>query len=238
MNTGIVVLVALTLVLCVAIINTKAILFMILALAVLAGAAILLGNRKAVPVEREEIQTDDKGLPILDQFSNEDFVDLCFRIRDMKKTENALSFHMEASWHGEAVGVDVHFPEGIQGNLDGDRPLRRSGVVFSRSGAGSDRLVAAIAELYRMEIPVKRMVERESYELIEMDTGHSAPEHESSMQLLGNAGGSDQDGYEIFLVTDTQNGLVFWKEKSHESREPLLRNREALLRALTAKAGI
>src|SRR5438105_2366811 len=97
------------------------------------------------------VKTDRAGNPILDQFSEEGFVDLTFRIGDLTDDGRHYRFHLAASHKRRTVGMDVVLVKGIKSGLDAKvnlikKHVYRRGVRFLRSGPESDRLVAAIRE--------------------------------------------------------------------------------------------
>ncbi len=123
------------------------------------------------------MQCDQAGNPILDQFSEDGFVDLTFRIHDLTLDAEYYHFHMAASHAGEVVGMNVVLLRDIQGGLDADMHLiqehvYRKGVRLLRSGTESDRLLAAISSLYGFADAPKKMVEEETFTAIALHQGH------------------------------------------------------------------
>src|SRR5262245_29195288 len=123
-----------------------------------------------------DIRTDAKGNPILDQLSKDGFVDLTFRIRDLTARGKHYRFHLSASHKHRVVGVDIDVVKGIKSGLSAkmERVQKhgyRSGVRFRRSGVESDRLVAAIGELYGVKRPPRKMVEEETFTAIALHQG-------------------------------------------------------------------
>ena len=177
-----------------------------------------------------QLTVDEKGLPILDQFSEEGFIDCVLRIKNLRIEEKWLHFHMEASFEDQPVGVDVSVVRGIRSGFNKDMELNkehvyRKGVCFSRSGPESDRLVAAIAKLYGIETTVRQMVDRETYTAIALHQGDIDPENEPvKIKLFGNDAEAEDETryYETFFNLDLQNGFVFWNEKDREYRYPLV----------------
>ena len=177
-----------------------------------------------------QLTIDEKGLPILDQFSEEGFIDCVLKVENLRIEEKWLNFHMAASFEDQRVGVDVSVVRGIQAGFNANMELNnehvyRQGVYFSRSGPESDRLVAAIAKLYGMETTVNKMVDQESYTAIALHQGDIDPESEPvKIKLFGNDSEAEDEAryYEIFFNLDLQNGFVFWNEKDQEYRYPLV----------------
>lgn len=115
-----------------------------------------------------KINTNASGLPILEQFSEEGFIDCVFAITQLKEIDNHYYFHMAASYNGVEVGVDVQVVKGITSGFDAEMQLikehvYREGVQFIRSGPESDRLMSAIAHLYEMQHEVGAMVASETF---------------------------------------------------------------------------
>jgi len=130
-----------------------------------------------------QLMVDENGLPILDQFSEEGFVDCVFRITDLHYDENSWHFHMEASFEECPVGIDVSVVREIKAGFDEKMELNpdhvyRKGVSFSRSGIESDRLVTALSKLYELDLKVEKMVDRETFTAIALHQGNIDAESE------------------------------------------------------------
>jgi hypothetical protein len=178
-----------------------------------------------------DIQTDREGNPILDQHSEEGFVDLTFRISDLSDSGEHYRFHLTASHKNRTVGMDVVLVKGIQGGFNAKmnlvkKHIYRLGVRFLRSGPESDRLISAISELYIATSSPKRMVNEETFTALALHQGHLAIESEPvKLKIFGNDGEPfDEDAYyESFFNVDLPNGFVFWNEKDPDYRKALLR---------------
>jgi hypothetical protein len=53
------------------------------------------------------VATDNLDNPILEQFSEDGFVDCVFKISDLVESPDFLNFHLSASSNGEIVGMDI-----------------------------------------------------------------------------------------------------------------------------------
>lgn len=177
------------------------------------------------------LQLDDDGNPILDQLSEEGFVDLTFRIMDLDDDDLCYRFHVAASDEGREVGFNVVLVKRIQSGFDEDMNLikehvYRRGIKFLRSGEESDRLVAAISRLYGTQSPVRRMVDQEAFTAIALHQGGLDLGSECvKLKLFGKDGEPFEEDayYESFFNVDLANRLVYWNEKDPDYREPLLR---------------
>jgi hypothetical protein len=178
-----------------------------------------------------DIQIARDGNPILDQHSEEGFVDLTFRVSALSDDGEYYRFHLTASHEKRVVGIDVVLVKGIQAGFNGrmnlvKKHVYRQGVCFLRSGPESDRLVSAIGELYGAKSSPKRMVNQETFTAIALHQGRLDMESEPvKLKIFGKDGEPfDQDAYyESFFNVDLPNGLVFWNEKDPDYRKPLLR---------------
>jgi hypothetical protein len=178
-----------------------------------------------------QFQTDREGNPILDQFSEEGFVDLTFQLKNLLDEGQHYRFHLAASHKGHTVGMDVVLVKGIQGGFNAKMNLvkdhvYRLGVRFLRSGADSDRLISAISELYGSDGLPKRMVDEETFTAIALHQGSLDMEREAvKLKIFGKDGEPfDQDAYyESFFNIDLPNGFVYWNEKDPDYRKSLLR---------------
>lgn len=182
-----------------------------------------------------DIQTDSEGNPILDQHSEEGFVDLTFRISDFSDDGEHYRFHLTASHKKRIVGMDVVLVKGIQGGFDAKMNLvkkhvYRLGVRFLRSGTASDRLISALAELYGAKPSPMKMVKEETFTAIALHQGRLDMDNEPvNLKIFGKDGEPfDEDAYyESFFNVDLPNGFVFWNEKDPDYRKPLVRGLSA-----------
>jgi hypothetical protein len=174
--------------------------------------------------------TDQKGNPVLDQFSENGFVDLTLRILKRRCTKTLERFHLSASFADEIVGFDVAMVLGMRSGFDKDMNLVRKhvyrpGVWFRRSGPESDRLIAAVAKLYKKRRAPKPMVEEESFTAIALHQGQLNWDRDPvKLKLFGRDSEPfiEKDYYESYFNVDFANGLVFWNEKDQDYRGPLL----------------
>jgi hypothetical protein len=179
-----------------------------------------------------ELKVDVKVLPILDQFSEDGFVDCVLIIQDLVNEKSHIRFRMAASFEGEEVGVDVRVVTGIKAGFNEEMELNRDhvykdGVQFMRSGPESDRLLAAISNLYGIATTASAMVESESFTAIALHQGNlDMTQQPVKLKIFGKDRETDEeeDYYESFFNLDLPNGLVFWNEKDEEYREPLVRS--------------
>lgn len=181
------------------------------------------------------MQLDAKGLPILDQFSEEGFVDLVFRITNFKDDGPRYSFHLTASHNGNVVGFKVEMLKGIQGGFQADEDAElqlvhehvyHEGVVFSRSGVESDALISVIGALYELTSSRLRMVDSQTFTAIALHEGELDFGTEIiNIKLFANDKEecSEEDYFEYFFNVDFANGLAYWNEKDQDYREPLLK---------------
>jgi hypothetical protein len=178
-----------------------------------------------------EIEVDSKGNPILDQHSEDGFVDLTLRVSDLCDDGEYYRFHLTASHKRRTVGMNVVVLKGIQGGFSKKMDLvkkhvYRRGVRFLRSGAESDRLISAISQLYRYGRSPKKMVNEETFTAIALHQGRLDMESEPvKLKLFGKDDEPfDEDAYyESFFNVDLLNGFVFWNEKDPDYRKPLVR---------------
>lgn len=177
------------------------------------------------------MKVDSHGYPLLTQFSEEGFIDCTLRIVDLVDTGSHYRFRLLGSYEGETVGMAVTVVKGIQAGMDADLHVIKdrvyqSGVVFSRTGPESDRLIAALAASYGLDKRRAQMNEAESLTVIALHQGTISMENEPvKLKLFGRdePGNSEEDYYESFFNLDLKNGYVYWNEKDQEYRAPLVR---------------
>jgi hypothetical protein len=177
------------------------------------------------------MKTDSAGNPLLDQYSEEGFVDCVLRIVDRSETRNHYRLRLQASYAGQLVGMDVVLVKNIQGGFDSEMKLKKAnvykrGVVFYRTGPESDRLITALAALYGQEKRTFRMTAEEPFTAIALHQGSLDMAREPvKIKIFGRDGEPfDEDAYyESFFNLDLKGGLVFWNEKDQDYRKPLIR---------------
>jgi hypothetical protein len=177
------------------------------------------------------LSTDNSGNPILEQFSEDGFIDCIFRISDLIESPDFFNFHLAASSEAIILGIDVAVRKNIKGGFDRKMNLirdhvYREGVTFIRSGIESDQLVARLAALYGLGVSGIEMVSKETFSAIALHDGEiDLRTQPVKMKLFGrDAEPFDPDQYyESFFNVDLANGFVSWNEKDPEYRKPLIR---------------
>jgi hypothetical protein len=177
------------------------------------------------------IAIDNSGNPILEQFSEEGFIDCVFKISDLVESSDFFNFHLSASSEATVLGMDVAIRKDIKAGFDTEmKPVKdhvyRKGVTFIRSGTESDRLIARIASLYGLPHNGGGMISQETFTAIALHQGEiDLRTNPVKIKLFGRDGEPfDQDAYyESFLNVDLANGFVNWNEKDQEYRKPLIR---------------
>jgi len=188
---------------------------------------LVYGIANAAP----QMKTDNQGNPILTQYSEEGFIDCVFRITDLVETGEIYRFRMTASYEGETVGMEATVVKGIQAGMDAEMALikehiYRQGVILSRTGPESDRLIRALFAMYGQKMNGFQMVQSESFTAIALHEGAIDMAKEPiRLKLFGRDRPTDHedDYYESFFNLDLKNKIVFWNEKDQEYRVPLLR---------------
>jgi hypothetical protein len=188
---------------------------------------LVCGIVKAAP----PMEFDNHGNPILTQYSEEGFVDCVFRIADISETATTYRFRLVGSYKGEIVGMGVTVVKGIQAGMDSKMQLindhvYRNGVVFSRTGPESDRLISVLSTMYGVQGMPMQMIETGTFTAIALHQGPIDMTKEPiKLKLFGHDGAKDREDYynESFFNLDLKNKLVFWNEKDQEYRKPLLR---------------
>ena len=186
----------------------------------------------ASSTENMKLRTDPSGNPILEQFSEDGFVDCVFKISDLVEEDEFFSFHLAASSEGTPLGIKVKVRKDIKAGLDAETNLikdhvYREGVVFIRSGEESDRLIARLASLYGLPSAEIEMIPSETFTAIALHQGEiDLRTQPVKIKIFG----SDQEPideemyYESFFNIDLANGFVYWNEKDQDYRKPLIRS--------------
>ena len=105
--------------------------------AVIGQAAHASAQKSINDGDRMTIKLSKDNLPILDQFSEGDFVDCVFRIERLSDEGNYYAFQMRASFNDECVGVDVRLVKELRQGFDHEMNLiqdhvYKKGVCFLR----------------------------------------------------------------------------------------------------------
>jgi|688.fasta_scaffold253061_2 hypothetical protein len=177
-----------------------------------------------------DLKLGTNGFPVIDQNSEEGFVDLTLRITMLADDGNHYRFHLAASHDDCVLGLDVILVKAIKSGFDGNMELikdhvYREGVRFVRSGAESDRLLAAIGKLYGADDTPQKMVPEESFTAIALHQGELDFESDCvKLKLFGKDGEplDEYAYYESFFNVDLANRVVYWNEKDPGYRQPLL----------------
>lgn len=177
------------------------------------------------------MRIDRRGNPVVNQFSEDGFVDLCFKIEDLADDGRHYHFHLSASYRNAVLGMDVKLVMGIQGGFNAKMGLRkrqvhRDGVRFFRSGEESDRLIKVLAELYGSKRKPRRMIDEESFTVIALHQGDLDWNQETvDLKIFGRDDEpiDEKNYYESYFNVDFAGGFVYWKEKDPDYRKPLLR---------------
>jgi hypothetical protein len=170
------------------------------------------------------------GFPLIDQHSEEGFVDLTFLITMLADDGNCYRFHLAASHNNSELGIDVILLKGIKSGFDGNMELikdhvYRLGVRFLKSGTESDRLIGAIGQFYGAENVPQKMVAEESFTAIALHQGELDFANDCvKLKLFGRDGEPFDEGayYESFFNVDFANSMVYWNEKDPGYRQALL----------------
>jgi hypothetical protein len=182
-----------------------------------------------------EIRLSQSGFPILDQFSEDGFVDCVFKITDIEEDVKTYKFNLQASYNGNDLGFGVEVVKNIKAGFDSEMQLiqnhiYRKGIKFSRTGIESDTLLNVLAGLYGLSQTQIRMTNEETFTVIALHQGEIDITTEPiKLKIFGKDQDDDleENYYESFFNLDLRNGFVFWNEKDHEYREPLIRGLSA-----------
>jgi hypothetical protein len=174
---------------------------------------------------------DKQNLPILDQFSEEGFVDCIFKVDGLKADKDFYYFNLLASHKEKKVGFAVKLVKSVGPGFDSGMNLIKDnvyhrGVSFRSLGKISDDLITALGSLYGLDAGALRMVQEETFTLIALQQDCTELEsHSVKMKLFGR----DSDPfiedayYESFFNVDLPGGFASWNEKDPDYRTPLIK---------------
>jgi hypothetical protein len=178
-----------------------------------------------------EIQLSENGLPFLDQFSEEGFVDCVFKIVSVQDKDNFYRLELRAVHENLIVGFNADVLKTIESGFDKDMNLIKGrtyfcGVKFHHSGLESDRLISSLAKLYGFNNPNLEMTLEETFTAICLQQGDvNLANDPVRLKLFGKDGEPfvEDDYYESFFNIDIPFGYAFWNEKDPDYRSPLLK---------------
>ena len=177
------------------------------------------------------MELDELDLPLLDQFSEEGFVDCVFRIVDVVESNTHFCVSLAATFESTKVGFIADILKSIQAGIDSNAALIQEhvyaqGVTLRSNGPESNRLLEVLACLYGLPSGKRTMREAESFTAIALHQEEiSIAHHRVKLKLFGHDGCSaDEDMYnESYFNVDLPNGFVYWNEKDVEYRSAIVR---------------
>lgn len=180
------------------------------------------------------MKTDLEGIPYLNQFSVDGFVDCVFRIQHLTETKTSYNFQAMASFEGEILGLNIELLKGMQGGFDHEMQLiqehiYRKGITFSRLGIESDNLLKILNSLYGLSpLSIYKMRQAEQYTAILLHQNNlNIHEELVHIKIFGHdqeQDNLDEDYNESFINLDLKNGFVYWNEKDESYRASLIKS--------------
>lgn len=178
-----------------------------------------------------ELRVNKSGLPILDQFSEDGFIDCVFRITHFDDSGDYYRFHLAASYEEVDLEFGVEVLREIKSGFDAEMSLipdrvYQKGVRFFRTGSASDQFISVLAALYGISECSCEMVAEETFTAIALHQEERDMAVEPvKIKIFGKDREGDvaEDYYESFFNIDVKNGFVFWNEKDQAYRVPLVR---------------
>jgi hypothetical protein len=166
------------------------------------------------------------GLPVLDQFSEEGFVDCVFFVGHSGVRGERLLFELRAECDGDIVGLDVDMVAAPGPGFDAAMQVFQhhvypDGFVVHSVGAPSDRYMAALARRYGLGAGAPSTMGTSSFTAMVLQQQVVAPEHGSVRLRLSRGEGDDH--YEGLFTLDIPHGRAFWTEKGTDHRRAFLR---------------
>lgn len=166
------------------------------------------------------------GLPVLDQFSEEGFVDCVFFVGHSGVRGERLLFELRAECDGDIVGLDVDMVAAPGPGFDAAMQVFQhhvypEGFVLHSVGAPSDRFVAALARRFGLGTGAPRPMGSAAFTAMVIQQQVVAPELGAIRLRLSRGDGHDH--YEGLFTLDIPHGRAFWTEKDTDHRRALLR---------------
>lgn len=179
-------------------------------------------NRKKYGNTNERNTSRDSSLVIK---ANDGWHDFVLKIVDTKESSEAVTYTAKAMQNGSQVGLAVSLPKGkLSKNGMG------KGLILTRTGPESDRLIELMAYLYKVEHPGHlRFRESVSVEYGNLDVfaahnnGTPPPSDLTTgkHKLFFNPD-SDEEYAELYLNIDREQGTIEIAEKDEEYRPQVI----------------
>jgi hypothetical protein len=166
------------------------------------------------------------GLPVLDQFSEEGFVDCVFFVGHSGVRGERLLFELRAECDGDIVGLDVDMVAAPGPGFDAEMQVfahhvYADGFTVHPAGPASDRFMAALARRFGLAGGAPRTMGTASFTAMVLQQQVVSPER--GAERLKLECGTGDDHYEGQFTLDIPHGRAFWKEKDTDQRRALLR---------------
>ena len=166
------------------------------------------------------------GLPVLDQFSEEGFVDCVFFVGHSGVRDGRLLFELRAECDGDIVGLDVDMVAAPGPGFDAAMQVFQhhvypEGFVVHSVGAPSDRFVAALAKRYGLDSGAPATMGTAAFTATLPQQHVVAPELGAIRLRLTRGDGDDR--YEGLFTLDIPHGRAFWTERDTDDRRALLK---------------
>ena len=176
------------------------------------------------------MELDELDLPLLDQFSEEGFVDCVFRIVDVVESDTHFRASLAASYQGAKVGFVADILKSIQSGIDRQAGLIKEriytqGVTVRSNGPESNRFLEVLACLYGLPGSKRTMRDTESFTAIALHKEEiEIAQQRVKLKLFGHdACNADENMYnESYFNLDLPNGFVYWNEKDPEYRSAII----------------
>lgn len=183
------------------------------------------------------MQLDRNGLPLLEQFGEEGFVDCVFQVQHLTQDEAHYHFDLRATFGGLPVGVRARLLREVQPGFDGEMKVIQAhfysgGLEISSLGLETERFIEALAQLYQIELVDGPGLVAETFSVFAL---HQADTDLASsavrLKVFGNDRSDSAPGsyYESFFNVDLPAGHVYWNEKDMAYRTPMLNALAALV---------
>ncbi len=168
---------------------------------------------------------------LLSNREEDEFVDLTFKIENLKEDSDNFNFNLKAKFKDDIVGFKVMMTKNIDRGFDSNMELIKQnvcyeGVKFIRTGKESDLLVSHLNDLYRFASEKLNMTDLETFTAIALtNEPFNLIEDIVKIKLFGKdqEGASEEDYYESYFNVDLKNQCVWWNEKDPSYRGSLIR---------------
>jgi hypothetical protein len=188
---------------------------------ILFGLLILTGFCSCIQQKKEH-----KLIDITSRIDNSSgFVDLTLNIVDSKETDSSYVYLSKGLYKVDTVGIQISLKKGLKaGIINGEMKnvFVRNGISINSIGLSSNRLLNAMADLYKVD-SISKIMRNDLMILTCANLNQQDIDYKLGAYKFKVFMETVDDNPELFVNFDFTNNLVFLNEKDIEYRKGVLK---------------